>query len=69
MMSVHYPLQRPFIRAILLVLVFVFSSFAATVSNPVELEMEEKSSFVGEQMYDYEIFVAGRTILQVATDS
>ena len=60
MMSVHYPLQRPFIRAILLVLVFVFSSFAATVSNPVELEMEEKSSFVGEQMYDYEIFVAGK---------
>lgn len=60
MMSVQYVLQRPFLRAILLVLVLVFSSFGATVSTPIQLGDEEQSYFTGDQLYDYEIFVADK---------
>ena len=58
MMSVHYTSRRPFLRATLLALVFLFSSFAATVSSPVSLPIEEEISYTNEQLYDYEIFVA-----------
>ena len=57
-MSVHYTSRRPFLRATLLALVFLFSSFAATVSSPVSLPIEEEISYTNEQLYDYEIFVA-----------
>lgn len=58
MMSVHYTSRRPFLRATLLALVFLFSSFAATVSSPVHLIEEQEISYSNEQLYDYEIFVA-----------
>ena len=60
MMSVHYTSRRPFLRATLLALVFLFSSFAATVSSPVYLIEEQEISFSNEQLYDYEIFVADK---------
>ena len=60
MMSVHYTSRRPFLRATLLALVFLFSSFAATVSTPVSLALENDVSYTNEQLYDYEIFVADK---------
>ncbi len=60
MMSVHYTSRRPFLRATLLALVFLFSSFAATVSTPVSLALEDDVSYTNEQLYDYEIFVADK---------
>ena len=60
MMSVHYTSRRPFLRATLLALVFLFSSFAATVSTPISLPMEDAVSYTNEQLYDYEIFVADK---------
>ncbi|MBA45425.1 MAG: hypothetical protein CMB31_02410 [Euryarchaeota archaeon] len=39
-------------------MVFLFSSFAATVSSPVHLIEEQEISYSNEQLYDYEIFVA-----------
>ncbi len=59
-MSVHYTSRRPFLRATLLALVFLFSSFAATVSTPNYLPLEEVVSYTNEQLYDYEIFVADK---------
>ena len=60
MMSVHYTSRRPFLRATLLALVFLFSSFAATVSTPIYLPTEDVVSYTNEQLYDYEIFVADK---------
>ena len=60
MMSVHYTSRRPFLRATLLALVFLFSSFAATVSTQFLFLLEDDISYTNEQLYDYEIFVADK---------